>query len=84
MEYSRHFVIWVRPSRSIMPWKLLCDSRGAAITCLDRQTADDRASQAVEGGSVCAIVGETLLPIEPSDMLFARLSTGEERFLSNY
>jgi len=84
MTYARHFVIWVRPSRSIMPWKLLCDSRGAAITCLDRQTADDRALQAVEGGSVCAIVGETLLPIESSAMLFARLSTGEERFIAEY
>jgi len=79
MTASRHFIIWIRPSRSIMPWKLLHDSRGAAITCQDRQTADARALQAMEGGSVCAIVSETMLPVEPSDTIFARLSTGEVR-----
>lgn len=52
--------------------------------CQDRQTADSRALQAVEGGSVCAIVSEVLLPVESSAMLFAQLSTGEVRYLADY
>jgi hypothetical protein len=81
MTVSRHFVIWIRPSRSIMPWKLLHDSRGVVVARQDRETIDRLALQAMEGGSVCAIVSETMLPVEPSDTLFAKLSTGETRNL---
>ena len=73
---GRHFIVWVRPSRSIMPWHPLADRRGQVVVSRSREDADACALRAMEGGSVCAWVGETLLPLEPSPTLCAVLSDG--------
>ena len=74
---GRHFIVWVRPSRSIMPWHPLADRRGSVVVSRSREDADACAMRAMEGGGVCAWVGETQLPLEPSPSLFARLASGE-------
>ena len=73
---GRHFIVWVRPSRSIMPWNPLADRSGRVVVSRSREDADACAMRAMEGGSVCAWVGETLLPLEPSPTLCAVLSDG--------
>ena len=69
--------VWVRPSRSVMPWKPLTDSRGAVVVKRSRDEADAVAIRAMEGGSMCAWVSETMLPLAPSPSLFAVLVGGE-------
>lgn len=76
---GRYFVVWLRPPGSVMPWRLLCDRGGRAVTRHDRAGADEMALRAMDGGSVCAVVGETLLPLERDTRLYARLSGGVMR-----
>lgn len=81
---GRHFTIWVRPSRSIMPWRPLADRSGAVVVKRDAGDANACAVQAMEGGSVCAMVCETLLPLEPSPTLHAVLIGSERVELLDY
>ena len=73
---GRHFIVWLRPSRSIMPWNPLANRSGQVVVSRSREDADACALRVMEGGSVCAWVGETLLPLEPSPTLCAVLSDG--------
>ena len=75
---GRHFTIWVRPSRSVMPWHPLADRSGRVVVKRDRKDADACALRVMEGG-VCAVVSETLLPLEPSASLCAVLVGGVRR-----
>ena len=75
---GRYFVVWVRPSRSLMPWKPLADSRGSVVVKRDRENADDCARRVMESG-LCAVVGEPLLPIAPDDRLYCVGVGGDRR-----
>ncbi len=74
---GRYFIVWLRPSRSIVPWHPLANRSGQVVVSRSREDADACARRVMEGGSVCAWVGETLLPLESSPTLFARLASGE-------
>ena len=74
---GRYFIVWVRPSRSIMPWHPLANRDGRVVVIRSREDADACAMRAMEGGGVCAWVGETQLPLAPSPSLFAVLVSSE-------
>jgi len=71
-----HYVIWIRPSRSIMPWTLLSCRDGKARVFRDVRAADEAAHIATDMGGCCSVVATMLLPVESSPDLFAVLSAG--------
>ena len=73
-----HYVVWIRPSRSIMPWLMLSDWKGTARVFRDVFAADEAARSAADVGGCCSMVATMHLPVEPSSKLVARLASGAE------
>lgn len=76
---TRHYVIWIRPCRSIMPWRLHSEPGGRAVVWITREGVDHAAIQIAELRDHCAIVAPIDLPAKPSDRLTVTLSSGEVR-----
>ena len=73
---ARHYVIWIRPCRSVMPWRLYSGADGRAVVWRDAESVNESAIGVAELRDHCAIVAPVDLPVEPSESLFVALSDG--------
>lgn len=76
---SRHYVIWVRPCRSIVPWRLYAGADGRAVVWRDSESVNESAVGVAENRDQCAIVAPVDLPLEPSESLFVVMSDGARK-----
>jgi hypothetical protein len=74
-----HYVIWVRPCMSIMPWRVMTKADGSPVVFRDAATADEYAMRCAYRHDHCAVVAAVELPMEMSGALTATLSNGEVR-----
>ena len=75
---AAYYVVWVRPPRSVVPWRVL-SSGGQAKVLRAACDADEMALRLSDGSDLCAVVAAVYLPAGVSDEVSAVLASGEVR-----